>query len=261
MRYFIGKNGRQLGPFDGQQVRDQLTAGTIGYDDLLWREGMPAWAPVRTEFPPLSAASLPPPGMATASPFNNAPPPPAADASASAPGNPFLSASRVGDFPSTPTLADRGTRLGAVLLDGLVNLVACGPGLVWLVVTFIALDQSGRTNPGPEAPDLDFAVRHLAGPLLLTLIPLLVVVSVQIWLLSTRGQSLGKMWLKIRIVRIDGTPVGFVHAVLLRSGVMQLLGAIPGVGGLIALVDPLLIFREDRRCLHDLIAGTTVVNC
>jgi uncharacterized RDD family membrane protein YckC len=35
---------------------------------------------------------------------------------------------------------------------------------------------------------------------------------------------------------------------------------IPVVGRLINLVDPLLIFGKERRCLHDLIADTIVVD-
>ena len=44
--------------------------------------------------------------------------------------------------------------------------------------------------------------------------------------------------------------------VLLRVVVNGLLGFIPLYG----VVDILFIFREDRRCIHDLIAGTVVVN-
>ena len=35
--------------------------------------------------------------------------------------------------------------------------------------------------------------------------------------------------------------------------------AIPKVGGVLALADILFVFRDDRRCLHDQIAGTRVV--
>jgi uncharacterized RDD family membrane protein YckC len=31
------------------------------------------------------------------------------------------------------------------------------------------------------------------------------------------------------------------------------------LGGLLAVVDVLFVFRRDRRCLHDLVAGTRVV--
>lgn len=45
----------------------------------------------------------------------------------------------------------------------------------------------------------------------------------------------------------------------LRYGVVGLVSLIPGVGGLFSIVDILLIFRADRRCAHDHIAGTKVV--
>ena len=35
---------------------------------------------------------------------------------------------------------------------------------------------------------------------------------------------------------------------------------IPVLGPLFSLVNVCFIFREDRRCIHDLIAGTQVVN-
>ena len=52
---------------------------------------------------------------------------------------------------------------------------------------------------------------------------------------------------------------GFVRGVALRSWVFGALAFIPSVGGLAFLADLLHVFRRDRRCLHDLVAGTTVV--
>jgi uncharacterized RDD family membrane protein YckC len=40
---------------------------------------------------------------------------------------------------------------------------------------------------------------------------------------------------------------------------MQGVGVLPFVGPLLSIVNVLLIFRDDRRCGHDLIAGTRVV--
>ena len=37
-------------------------------------------------------------------------------------------------------------------------------------------------------------------------------------------------------------------------------GMIPFIGGLISIVNICFIFRGDKRCLHDLVAGTQVVN-
>jgi hypothetical protein len=38
-----------------------------------------------------------------------------------------------------------------------------------------------------------------------------------------------------------------------------LLPLVPFLGGLVALVDVLFIFGPSKRCLHDLVAGTKVV--
>jgi hypothetical protein len=39
---------------------------------------------------------------------------------------------------------------------------------------------------------------------------------------------------------------------------VQVVGSIPVLGMFASLVDVLFIFRDDRRCVHDLIAGTQV---
>jgi hypothetical protein len=42
--------------------------------------------------------------------------------------------------------------------------------------------------------------------------------------------------------------------------VPTLIGMIPYVGWIFSLADPLFIFGESRRCLHDMLADTIVVN-
>ncbi len=92
----------------------------------------------------------------------------------------------------------------------------------------------------------------------------------QAYLIATTGQSLAKRFLKIKIVRDDGSPAGFVHGVLLRDGVLLVatllaMGALGGsqsavlVGTIFGLADCLAIFGDDRRCVHDYLAGTKVV--
>ena len=143
--------------------------------------------------------------------------------------------------------ADRGTRLAAFFLDGLI-----GAGIVGILAAIaIPAMLSARRGAGGEA----------AGVLLLMLL-LCAFLGVLIWNLvwiHKYGQTIGKRIMKVRIVRNDATRAGFSRIFFLRMLVPGLIGSIPFVGALFTLVDICFIFRDDRRCIHDLIADTVVV--
>jgi len=145
-------------------------------------------------------------------------------------------------------LATAGSRLAAVLIDGLLFLPA--------VVLGIVVSLTIKPTPGEPPPSMGALTMGLAA--LVGLYSLGVAIY-QIVKLSTRGQTVGKKAMKIRIVRLDGSQPGFVHAFLLRAIVNALPAMIPIVGSIYSLVDVLFVFRADRRCIHDMIAGTRVV--
>jgi uncharacterized RDD family membrane protein YckC len=89
-------------------------------------------------------------------------------------------------------------------------------------------------------------------PLLL----LFALIGLQYLLLALRGQTLGKRALRIKIVRRDGSPASFVHTVILRSLVPQMISVVVGV---FSVVDYCFVLEKERRCLHDRIADTIVV--
>ena len=129
------------------------------------------------------------------------------------------------------TLASRPSRLGAKLIDAGLYAVAIGIAAIFL------------------------AVSVPLGVLLLAL-AILGIPIYQVVLLTRDGQTIGKKLLDIRIVDVEtGQNAGFGSNVVMRAWVNALLNAIPLYG----LVDILFIFRQDRRCIHDLIAGTRVV--
>jgi len=91
------------------------------------------------------------------------------------------------------------------------------------------------------------------------------VLVANLYFLTVAGQTLGKRAAGIRIVRkATGENGGFVVNVL-RRGVLTGLPYVvltmvhPALGGIWVWADILFIFRLDRRCLHDHIAGTLVV--
>lgn len=133
-------------------------------------------------------------------------------------------------------LADVGDRFLAQLIDGGALALTIGFGLLW------------------------FAIDEPLGVLMMLLL-VVSLVTVQWYLLTTEGQTIGKSLMKIRIVRYDTEEnPGFGRAVGLREMIPALIGAIPLFGLLFALVDVLFIFGEERRCIHDYIAGTKVID-
>jgi uncharacterized RDD family membrane protein YckC len=77
-------------------------------------------------------------------------------------------------------------------------------------------------------------------------------------LLGDRGQTVGKRWLRIRIVRCDGSDADLGRLFGLRMCVPWLIGFV--LGPLFVLPDVLFIFGDERRCLHDMMADTVVVD-
>ena len=80
--------------------------------------------------------------------------------------------------------------------------------------------------------------------------------TVQVVMLTLRGQTIGKRIVGIRIVsNKTGENAGFVRNVVMRAWLNS-----PHPFWLIYMpVDVLFIFRRDRMCLHDRLAGTRVV--
>ena len=160
-------------------------------------------------------------------------------------------------------LAGRGTRFGAALLDGLVNSIPIVvASIIGMAISFGNGVKSGAfgnaENPAP--PDVVF--RQFTPLLLALAVGMLGVLAIgifQCYRIATTGQSLAKKWLSIRIVNLDGSPVNFGSGVGMRAILPWFIGAIPYVGGIFYLVDVLMIFRDDHRCLHDLMADTMVV--
>jgi uncharacterized RDD family membrane protein YckC len=164
------------------------------------------------------------------------------------PENPYAApAAAVADeVPRAQALADRGTRLAAVLLDGLFI------GLAMVPMIFVLVSTAGRDASS------SMGAAQVAG----VAIAAVLVLGLLVWnciLLERGGQTIAKKLFGIKVVRRDGSHCGLARIFLARYLPVTLLGAIPFIGSLVSLVDALLIFRDDRRCLHDEIADTIVV--
>lgn len=141
-------------------------------------------------------------------------------------------------------LAGRGTRLAAAIIDGIILAL-----IVW--------PYAMSTDYWTRATQDQVGTSELLQLSLVSLIGFLVLHG---YLLHKSGQTIGKRLLGIRIVSAsDGQLVSLGKIFGLRYVPIQIAGVIPVVGQILPLLDVLFIFREDRRCLHDFIAGTKVV--
>jgi uncharacterized RDD family membrane protein YckC len=143
-------------------------------------------------------------------------------------------------------LAGRGERLLAVIVDTVLIILPSFPAL-YLIGYFDSSDNSGDW------------VRTAVEEASLIVGFFLLFCAIHAYPLHKTGQTWGKRVLGIRIVDLAGRKPELWRLLVLRYLPTDALGSIPFVGWPITLIDALMIFRKDRRCMHDIIAGTRVV--
>lgn len=155
--------------------------------------------------------------------------------------------------PDTPTAssderaaglpASRKDRWWAAVIDMVLQVLASLP-FVW----YMGLETF--KNPTPQ-----LALANSANALLVYLV-------LHGYLLHKYGQTIGKAEYGMRIEMLNGDKASLQHIVLWRYLPIIVLSFVPLIGQFVAgCINPLLIFRKDRRCLHDHIAGTQVRYC
>jgi uncharacterized RDD family membrane protein YckC len=118
---------------------------------------------------------------------------------------------------------------------------------VVLLIAIYVLTKIDVTSPLEKASNQFALFLFLVG----------VFLFVQTLLLSLRGQSVGKLILGLKIVREnDGGNGGFRQNVLFRTILTTALMSIP----ILRLVDIIMIFGVNRKCLHDWYSDTVVVD-
>lgn len=141
-------------------------------------------------------------------------------------------------------LASRWRRLGAALIDGLLLFLI---GLAFSRLTYGEwLGKPASITMGRKLVMLSWGVVNY--------------VAVNGYYLQMAGQTVGKKLLGIQIVRRNGDRATLDRLVVYRALPGYAATLIPVIGEIWSLLDPLFIFRTDRRCIHDFIADTIVVD-
>lgn len=141
-------------------------------------------------------------------------------------------------------LASRWSRLFASIIDSIILLVIMLP-VMYLTGGFDVLTTG-------EEPGFIYNVIISIGSWVLF-------VLINGKFLVSNGQTIGKKAMEIRIIDLNGN-VPDTNTLIKRYAVYFVPNIIPVAGGIFALVNVLFIFGEEKRCLHDQVGGTKVVN-
>ncbi|AIW22208.1 hypothetical protein IX92_19230 [Vibrio coralliilyticus] len=151
------------------------------------------------------------------------------------------------ELNSEVVLASRWSRFWAGFCDSLIMMV--------FIVPIIYYGGFMDTDMVYETESTSFA-----STFFLLTYSLLIYLLCNGYLLHKKGQTIGKNIFDIAIVDTQGSPLGLKKIFFKRYIPTVLFHYIPLIGGLVALADTLFIFRKDKRCIHDLIAGSQVIN-
>jgi uncharacterized RDD family membrane protein YckC len=156
-----------------------------------------------------------------------------------------------------PNLAEPINRIGARIIDG----------IIWIIVSIIPAAIFGAALIGSGATKVSYISSLLAG-----IVSTALVAGYEIFMVGTRGATLGKMALGLKVIRADGAPATMQDAAMrmalyigLGIGAALLgrsLGRILGFVQLIVFVVSFVFLFTDkmRQTLWDKVGKTIVVS-
>lgn len=169
----------------------------------------------------------PPPGIEASAPHSMSPQPP----------------------PVGSPLPSRWTRLGAFVIDGVAELAVCS--LVVGVAAVLGFGDWGSWWGAWLRDDLSSM-----WPLLFFLVS----AANQVVGLGQRGRTVGKALLRLRVADVHTGAEMSWRASGIRWALISPITWVPVAGPIFAFIDVLLLFRSDRRAIHDHAAGTVVLH-
>ncbi len=86
------------------------------------------------------------------------------------------------------------------------------------------------------------------------------ILIINIVLIIKKSASIGKVLMKIKIVRNNGEKCSAARIIGLRIIINGIFGMIPALGTFYVIADPLFIFNQRKQCIHDFLADTVVID-
>jgi uncharacterized RDD family membrane protein YckC len=266
MTWYYAEGGKQIGPVEESALDDLVRQGIVRDDTLVWREGMAAWqrhAAVRgstNPAPPLSSSpSLPP--MAASGPSGDTRY--CSECGRAVPASQLTSFGDVSVCTQcqpaySQRLSGAGRHFGgfwmrflAVIIDGIIIGVVSAIIRIPLGLAGLGVGLGLGRNPDPNQVLAALpAIMSLIG--LSFAIQMALSLAYEVYFLTTKGATPGKMALGLKVTRADGGPISVGLAVG-RYFAKILSGLTLWIGFIIAGFD------REKRSLHDHICGTRVI--
>lgn len=253
MTWYYADAGRQVGPIDESALDDLVRAGVIRDETLVWHEGMPNWQPhaaVRAPrpAPPMPAQAIPDTAYCSecGRPYPSSQLVPIANASVCAQCKPLY----------LQRIREGGKAIGGFRYAGFwIRFVARVVDWVILAIIGVIVNMPLRVamGVGSMAGGVGMLTVGLGMIGLTFLIDFALGFAYEVYFVSTRGATPGKMILGLKIVRPDGSLLSVGQAVgryfaYILDGFTLMIGFI--IAG----------FDEQKRSLHDRICDTRVIH-
>jgi uncharacterized RDD family membrane protein YckC len=261
MKWYYADAGRQVGPVEDAQLDELVRSGAVRDDTLIWREGMANWQPHSAVRGPSKPAPIPAAAVPIAAetrfcsecgrPFPAHEMVTIGTATVCAQCKPlYLQRVREGGQPlGVRRYAGFWIRFVARVIDGIILAV------VGFVINLPIGMMLGLSSSRIASGDVGAAaLPAMLGTIGLSLaVNLFLAAAYEIYFLSTRSATIGKLALGLKVIRADGGSLstgqatGRFFAYLLDAYFTLTIGFI------IAGFDP------EKRSLHDRICDTRVI--
>jgi uncharacterized RDD family membrane protein YckC len=262
MQWYYAINGQRQGPVSPAELEQLVRNGTIQADTLVWCQGMPDWQAYSTIGSAAMTASTPGPAAPTSGDDTEV-------CAVSGKRHPkremiqyqgqWISAAHRDEFfqrlregvaqPNQLEYARFGTRFCAKFVDGFIlYIVGLLNGAVWSLVFFGSFTFFRPKGAPPGQMQALFAYQGVTA-----LCGILIGLSYVWFFLSRFEATPGKLLLKIKVVRADGSRIK-TGRIIGRHFAEWISGMILCIGYLMAAFD-----QPERRALHDRICDTRVV--
>ena len=265
MKWYYAEGGKQIGPVEESALDDLVRQGVVRDDTLVWREGMAAWQ----RYAAVRGGAASGSGQASAAAAVASAPAPSADVRFCSECGRAVPASQLTSYGDVSVCAQcqpaysqqrlqGGTRrfggfwirFLAVIIDAIILGVASAIIRIPLGLAGLGVVGIGRSSDPAQALAALPAIMSLIG--LSFLIQLALSLAYEVYFLTTKGATPGKMALGLKVTRADGGPISAGLAVG-RYFAKILSAMILWIGFIIAAFD------SEKRSLHDHICGTRVI--